>query len=157
MKVNISKIKRYAIGRLRKRWIEIKIIKFSDDKVVYQEEYPKDSNINRRFYNICAGGHPDLSVEYPFWTNLDIKGVGRIKYGEKILPGKVPYDMLHKQTLPIEDNSAEIILSQYSLEHVTNDAADFFLKKCGFRDAYIAGTNQSSARIFQNSFFQKKA
>jgi hypothetical protein len=87
---------------------------------------------------------------------LDIKGVGRIKYGEKTLPEKVPYDMLHKQTLPIEDNSAEIILSQYSLEHVTNDVADFFLKECGFRDVYVAGPNQSSERIFRNSFFFEK-
>ncbi len=70
-----------------------------------------------------------MGIEHPYWTNLDYKDVLRIKGTGKILPGVIPYDMLRKQTLPIDDNTAEIILSQYSIEHVTNDAAEFFFKE----------------------------
>jgi SAM-dependent methyltransferase len=130
MKYIIYKIKLFAKRKLREYGTEISIKRIPDDKNVYHENYSEDSIVNRRFYNICAGGHEDLSIEHPFWTNLDLKGVARMKYDEKTLPEVVPYDMLDKQTLPIEDNSAEIILSQYSLEHVTNNAAGFFLKEC---------------------------
>jgi SAM-dependent methyltransferase len=129
MKYIILKIIHFTKRKLRKFGIDISIKRFSDDKHIYHEEYPEDSITNRRFYNVSAGGHPDLSIEHPYWTNLDLEGISRMKYGEKHLPKVVPYDMLHKERLPIEDNSAEIILSQYSVEHVNNAAADFFFKE----------------------------
>lgn len=129
MKLILLKIKQYTKRSLRKYGTEISIKKFSDDKDIYHEEYPKESINKRRFYNICAGGHPDLAVEHPYWTNMDLEGISRIKYEEKNLPQVVPYDMLQKQSLPIGDNAAEVILSQYSLEHVPDDAAHCFLKE----------------------------
>ncbi len=129
MKKLIFFIKQYTKRSLRKYGKEISIKNFSDDRNIYHEEYAEDSIVNRRFYNVGAGGHPDISIEHPYWTNLDIEGISRMKFGDSNIPEVMPYDMLHKQRLPIEDNSAEIILSQYSLEHVTNEAADFFFKE----------------------------
>lgn len=129
MKLIILKIKEFTKKSLRKYGTEISIKKICDDKDVYHKNYPQESIEQRRFYNVGAGGHDDVGIEHPYWTNLDYKDVLRIKGTGKILPGVIPYDMLRKQTLPIDDNTAEIILSQYSIEHVTNDAAEFFFKE----------------------------
>ena len=115
---------------LFKKGVRVSITKILKDSENYHEAYSEDSITNRRFYNICAGGHDDLNIEHPYWTNLNLEGFTYIKNRKKNLPKVVEYDMLQKERLPIKDNSAEIIFSQYSVEHVTNDAADFFFREC---------------------------
>jgi predicted SAM-dependent methyltransferase len=115
---------------LRKLGFQVSIKKLSDDIKLYHEEYCEDSITKRRFYNVSAGGHWNYClIEHPYWTNLDLNGASNISEEKKHAINLTSYDMLQKQILPIESNSAEIILSQYSIEHVTNEAADFFFKE----------------------------
>lgn len=119
-----------AYNIIRKYGYRISIKKLLYNKEIYSEDYPEDSIINRKFYNVSAGGHGNSClIDHPYWTNLDIDGSIFSETGKKYEVEIVAYDMLQKDLLPIKDNSAEIILSKYSIEHVTNDAADFFFKE----------------------------
>lgn len=123
------KIKRLTKRALLKRGTEIKITKLGNINSIYHQNYSSDSIVNRRFYNVSAGGHSDLYVDHPYWTNLDLEGVAQMNDYSIAVPQVVPYDMLFKQNLPIDNNSAEIILSQYSIEHVPDEAAEFFFQE----------------------------
>lgn len=122
--------------------VQINIQRISNDIENYHKDFSEFSIANRCFYNISAGGHDDLIIDHPYWTNLDLRGVSHTRNGKKILPPVVEYDMLQKESLPIKDNSAEIILSQYSVEHVTDDAANYF-----FRESYRALKDKGIIRI----------
>ncbi|HMT27667.1 MAG TPA: methyltransferase domain-containing protein, partial [Bacteroidia bacterium] len=97
----------------------------STDEQDYRELYSEDSLQNRRFYNIGAG-----EFAHPFWTNVDngndfyteINGIS--KHG-------ISHDLFDHKPLPIEDNSAEVVYTSHTMEHI-DDASVSFL----FRDAY---------------------
>ncbi len=105
--------------------------KLVDDSELYAKAFGKESVENRRFYNICAGGHLGFGggFNHPCWTNLDVIRPIRNGFSEYNPDKDVVYDLLEMNPLPIEDNAAEIIQSQYAIEHITNEAAEHFFKE----------------------------
>ena len=84
---------------------------------LYPKLYAADSLLHKRFYNIGAGG-----FEHPYWTNVDYDSEWYADNREKTLRG-IPYDLLAIQPLPIASNSAEIVYSSHTVEHITNESA----------------------------------
>ncbi|MFB6320143.1 methyltransferase domain-containing protein [Saccharicrinis sp. FJH54] len=102
-----------------------------DDTDLYLSTYGSDSVYNKRFYNVSAGGHFGFGniINHPLWRNLDIKRPVA-KHLQQFDPQKdFEYDMLKNEKLPIESDSAEIILSQYSIEHVSDASAEIFFRE----------------------------
>ena len=116
----------------KKAGIRITHIKKKDDTELYIRIYGRESVKNRRFYNICAGGHGGFGgfFYHPCWTNIDVVSPtlneGWVKYN----PEKdIAHDLLEMTPLPIDTNSAEIIQAQYTIEHITTEAAAWFFKE----------------------------
>lgn len=124
------KLTKIASSLLNKLGLEIRK-KPRDNFDVYHELYPQDSIKNRRFYTVSGGGHLGFGTdfEHPYWTNLDLKRT--IEKGLRQFNSKmdIPYDLLDQTPLPIETSSAEIILSQYTIEHIPETAATYFFKE----------------------------
>ena len=120
---------------LGKAGFEVRRKPVADDFLLYKEIFPEESLVNRNFYTVSAGGHLGFGTnfEHPFWTNLDLHrpiAEGLRQFNPET---DVHYDLLDMSPLPIADSSAEIIFSQYTIEHVPDQAACFF-----FRDALRA-------------------
>ena len=96
------------------------------EMIMYSELYPADSLKNRRFYNVGAG-----LFRHPMWTNIDGGG----EYYNELYKQKrkcdIWHDLFDRKHFPIDDNSAEIIYSSHTIEHIDNSSVDFF-----FKDAY---------------------
>lgn len=124
-------IKRIASKLLEKAGYTIENTKIVDDTALYKNLYGVDSVNNRRFYNICAGGHYGFGGKFshPCWTNVDV--IRPVNKNDNVYnPDRdIEHDLLSMQTLPIESNSAELVFCQYAIEHITNDAAKFFFKE----------------------------
>lgn len=83
---------------------------------LYNKLYGKKAVENQRFYNIGAGG-----FRHPAWTNIDHESDWyREVQGDYI---DIDWDLLSLKPVPIEDNSAEIVYTSHTLEHVTDKAA----------------------------------
>lgn len=82
------------------------------DISVYQA-YPADSIQNRRFYNIGAG-----TFSHPCWTNIDFESEW---YGNNT--AGISYDLFSLKPLPIASESAEVVYTSHSVEHINNEAA----------------------------------
>nr|WP_319397946.1 hypothetical protein [uncultured Carboxylicivirga sp.] len=101
------------------------------DTNLYFEQYGEESVTNRRFYNICAGGHGGFGgyFYHPFWTNIDVEAPILLDGWKRFDSHRdIKHDLLNKTPLPIDSNTAEIIQSQYTIEHMDNDTATYFMK-----------------------------
>lgn len=90
-----------------------------NDQNLYVKCFSEDSIKNKRFYNIGAG-----SFSHPFWTNIDYESDWYIKNKNNTRNG-VQYDLLSLNPIPINSNSAEIVYSSHTIEHITDEAAQF--------------------------------
>lgn len=84
---------------------------------LYHDLYPEESIINKRFYNIGAGG-----FYHPYWTNVDYDSEWYAFNRDLTLQG-IQYDLLALEPLPIDTGSAEVVYSSHTVEHITNAAA----------------------------------
>jgi predicted SAM-dependent methyltransferase len=84
------------------------------------DRYPAESLAARRFYNIGAG-----SFAHPYWTNLDYSTDW---YGT-VQTAFIGYDLMALQPLPIESESAELIYSSHTVEHVSQEAVQNMLEE----------------------------
>ncbi|MFO7559260.1 MAG: methyltransferase domain-containing protein [Desulfobacterales bacterium] len=84
---------------------------------LYSSMYSKDSVKKKNFYNIGAGG-----FSHPCWTNVDYDSQWYKSNRSKTLQG-IQYDLFSLDPLPIESESAEIVYSSHSVEHVNDEAA----------------------------------
>ena len=101
-----------------------------NDIELYLKLYGKESVTNRRFYNISAGGHFDFGcgIHHPCWTNIDLDRKWRM--GKMFDPKKdIAHDILTCTTIPVESNTAELVYSRLSIEHITNEAALYTFKE----------------------------
>lgn len=106
--------------------------KLKDDIDLYQQQYGEESVKKRAFYNICAGGHGGFGgyFYHPFWTNIDLEAPILLDAWTRYNPERdILHDLLDKTPLPLESDSAEIIQSQYTIEHIDNEAAEVFFKE----------------------------
>jgi len=81
---------------------------------VYSRYHPRESLNKRLFFNLGAG---PIWI-HPFWTTLDIRLASAFS---------LDYDLLDQIPLPIETESAEIIYSSHTLEHVDDASTINFL------------------------------
>lgn len=87
---------------------------------LYPKLYSQESLTNKLFYNVGAG-----AFYHKHWTNIDYisdwyKGVQK--------PNVLHHDLTSLKPLPIADNSAELIYTSHTVEHITDEAVKFFLK-----------------------------
>ncbi len=83
---------------------------------LYHDLYPRESLINKRFYNIGAG-----KFRHPYWTNIDLKSEWYAKTQKDSI--FINYDLFSLEKLPLFDNSAEVFYSSHTLEHINDVAA----------------------------------
>ena len=84
---------------------------------LYYKLFSHDSINNKRFYNIG-----EAQTFHPFWTLVDLSI-------QKTQLGRINYDLMSKEPLPIDSSSAEIIYSSQVIEHITDDAANYMFKE----------------------------
>lgn len=94
----------------------------SISKKFYPELYSEEVLARKPFYNIGAG-----NFRHPYWTIVDKPSdwYARVQDDQKLLE----YDLLSFEPLPIESNTAEIIYTSHTLEHIPNDAAKWFFSE----------------------------
>lgn len=124
-------IKRNAIRLVSEAGYFIKPhIENRNDKDLYVKLFGKESVEKRRFYNISAGGHFDFGcgIHHPCWTNVDMDRSWRLAkcYDPK---KDIAHDVLTCTPLPIESDSAEIVHSRLTIEHITDEATLFLFKE----------------------------
>lgn len=83
---------------------------------IYRAIYGDDSVNNKRFYNIGAG-----AFSHSCWTNVDFISDWYKSNNKKTLGG-INYDLFLLQPVPVESNTAEIIYTSHTIEHVNNAA-----------------------------------
>lgn len=110
---NVKQLIRKAVNRLG---YDVHRLPDRLDKALYERLYPEESLRSRRFYNIGAG-----SFYHPYWTNVDYLSDWYAFNREQTLSG-IQYDLFSLEPLPVESNSAEIVYTSHTIEHV-NDAA----------------------------------
>ena len=89
----------------------------------YLEIYEKESVVQKKFYNIGAG-----TFNHPVWTNVDFYSDWYSDNRKNTKRGIV-YDLLSLEKIPIETESAEIVYTSHTLEHVTDEAAQNVLNE----------------------------
>ncbi|MCT4590054.1 MAG: class I SAM-dependent methyltransferase [Carboxylicivirga sp.] len=115
-----------------KTGVKITYNSVKNDLDMYLQLYNKESLNNRAFYNICSGGHGGFGGHFyhPMWTNIDVEAPILLDGWKRYNPEKdIWHDLLDQKPLPIESDTAEIIQSQYTIEHIDNVSANYFFKE----------------------------
>jgi len=96
------------------------INKFENDEEkdlnLYRLFYSEESLRNKRFYNIGSG-----NFFHCFWTNVDHKSNWYKNFKNS---NYIDFDLESSANLPLESDSAEVIYSSHTIEHISNKAAD---------------------------------
>lgn len=90
------------------------------DSILYKS-FPADSLQQRRFYNIGAG-----TFSHPYWTNIDFASPW---YSKGQYHRFIEYNLMELAPLAIEDNTAELVYSSHTIEHVSDDAVRNMLRE----------------------------
>ena len=119
---------------LRRLGFELTRDTAQDDSDLYLKLYGTESVRHRRFYNVAVGAYKGFGggFRHPCWTNID---VNRSWKNDKYFPGAPEYDsgsdialdLLDMKPIPVESNSAELIHSRFTVDRLTDEAAQFFL------------------------------
>jgi predicted SAM-dependent methyltransferase len=116
-------VKQIAQSFVRKFGYEIRRKKPENDINLYKQLFGKESVAKRKFYNISAGGHLGFGggFSHPCWTNVDLCHKNRKNFNEKY---DIEHDLLSLESLPIDSCTAELVHSRFSIEHITDQAAE---------------------------------
>lgn len=108
----------------------------SNDTNLYVKLYGSESVRYRRFYNISAGAYKDFGggIHHPCWTNVDFDKPWK---NDKLFPGGVEYnpecdiahDLLSMKPIPLETSSAELVHSRFTVDHLTDEASQYFFNE----------------------------
>jgi SAM-dependent methyltransferase len=95
-----------------------------EDVDMYRRLYPTESVQGKRFFNVGAG-----AFRHPAWTNIDMKSewYGSVQHANA--GGFLEYDLLALAPLPVETDSAELLYSSHTLEHIPDGAAFNLLRE----------------------------
>jgi len=128
-------IKKFLKSSLRDIGIDIKKIRKSDVSL-YVKLYGEESVKQRRFYNISVGAYKGFggNINHPCWTNID---VDRPWKSDVYFPGSpefnpdkdIAHDLLSMEPIPVESAIAELVHSRFTVDRLTDEAAQFFLMK----------------------------
>ncbi len=127
-------IKKLILNSFKKLGIKLEKITDLNDLHLYKTLFNENSIKNRSFYNIGAG-----SFSHPAWTNIDYYSDWYKKNSDKI---HIHHDLMSLTPLPIDTNSAEVIYSSHTIEHISDKAAQLF-----FNSAYKALKTKGCIRI----------
>jgi ubiquinone/menaquinone biosynthesis C-methylase UbiE len=105
-------IKKLISKPLRRIGIRLSQIQLNDIHL-YHELYDKSDIEQKRFYNVGAG-----LFSHPVWTNVDY-----FSEWYKNNQIHINYDLFECKPLPISENTANVVYSSHTVEHITNDAA----------------------------------
>lgn len=86
---------------------------YNEIEKTYEELYGIEAVKQRKFYNIGAG-----KFRHKAWTNIDFYSTW---YNENEVD--IQFNLLDNGTLPIESNTACIVYSSHTIEHIPNDSA----------------------------------
>jgi predicted SAM-dependent methyltransferase len=91
---------------------------------MYCRLYPSASITGKKFYNIGAGG-----FRHPFWTNVDMSNE---HYDRLFEAGRfdIAHDLLRREPIPVPENSAELIYTSHTIEHIDDISVKFLLSDC---------------------------
>lgn len=110
---------------MKKAGFELHSLKPVNDTALYRRLYGKESVEKRRFYNISAGGHLSFGcgLDHPCWTNVDVDRPWEKSrnYDPQM---DICHDLLSMDPLPIDSRSAELVHSRFTIEHITDEAAE---------------------------------
>lgn len=116
MKLYIKVFVKYILN-----YFNLKLVRKLKVPGVSYESYPDESLRSKRFYNIGAG-----SFYHPLWTNIDYATEHyKSTQGENF----IHYNLMELVSLPIKENSAEIVYSSHTIEHVDDKAVLNMLKE----------------------------
>ena len=87
----------------------------------FYEKYEKRSLEERKFYNIGPG-----DFKHQYWSNVDKFSDW---YANDNKNCDLEYDLLKKDVLPIDNDSAEIVYSSHVIEHVWDEHVEVFMKE----------------------------
>ena len=88
-----------------------------NDLSLYCKLYEREDVMKRRFYNIGAG-----KFVHAAWTNVDYSSEW---YKENKID--INFDLMLNQALPVDDETANIVYSSHTIEHIpTNSAQNMF-------------------------------
>ena len=117
----------YDIKRLKR---------LSYDTDNYIRLFGEESVKSRNFYNISVGAYKGFGggINHPCWTNVDVdkawKGDSYFPNGREYDPDKdIAHDLLSMNPLPIGSATAELVHSRFTVDRLTDDAAQFFFKE----------------------------
>ena len=100
--------------------LNLKLVKQVKMPELY-DTYSVESLNEKRFYNIGAG-----SFSHPLWRNIDYSSN---HYNSMQHAGFINYNLMDMAPLPIEADTAEIIYSSHTIEHINDDAVLNMLKE----------------------------
>ena len=110
-------MKHFIQKTLNSMGYEIRKLPNKKENDLYRNLYTQDSLNNKCFYNIGAGG-----FTHPFWTNVDFDSAWYEINRAKTMSG-IQYDLFSLEPLPIDSDSAEVVYSSHTVEHINNTAA----------------------------------
>lgn len=104
--------------------LELKLISNRNYGIaLYEKVYGVKAARERRFYNIGAG-----NFSHPCWTNVDYFN-DWYKTNSKFLEKGIHYDLFSLQPLPLEENSAELLYTSHTVEHIRNQEAEYLFSE----------------------------
>jgi SAM-dependent methyltransferase len=101
-----------------------------DDVAQYVALFGQRSVDERRFYNVSGGGHFGFGggLRHPCWTNVDVDRPWPAGAGAPYDPSRdIAHDPLSLTPLPLASDSAELVHSRVTIEHMPDEAARLLL------------------------------
>ncbi len=105
---------------MNKAGFDIKRVSNPYSLSLYHSLYDQATLDRRPFYNIGAG-----SFWHPLWTNIDYISDWYKPVQKKVLH----HDLMSKERLPIDSNSAKVIYTSHTIEHLKEDAVSVFFQE----------------------------
>ncbi len=116
--MNFSRFLKTQINKITSKvGIEIRRRPDPYQKSLYLQLYGSEVCAKRPFYNVGAG-----SFWHPYWTNIDFV----TDWYKDMQKEVVHYDLMSSDPLPIKSDSAEIIYTSHTIEHIKEDAVRRF-------------------------------
>jgi predicted SAM-dependent methyltransferase len=119
-----------AKGILHKFDIDVISTKINDDTAHYIQLFGKENVKGKSFYNISAGGHNGFGggFSHPCWRNIDFlrSDMRKVTMNPEF---DTNHDLESMEPIPVESDTAQLIQSQYTIEHITDNATEVFFKE----------------------------
>ncbi|MBI0397205.1 class I SAM-dependent methyltransferase [Cyclobacterium marinum] len=111
----IKKIINHLLGGIN---LKIERIKGNDFELdLYKRNFPEESIKSKNFYNVGAG-----SFYHPYWTNIDYFS-DWYHLNDKLTKNGINYDLFSLEAIPVNSDSAEIVYTSHTIEHIKNKNA----------------------------------